>query len=369
MSQGRGKKTGRGTRSPDKSTSLTEIDNMDSNKLCEISNTLSDILSVLRDLTKVIKDSPIMNKGADVVPVSTLNDISQTLSNISKSCTNQQTPNPIDIASSSFAETEALKVKGQIANIWDAKIERRKDAYWNYVKNKGHKETYAKWLNGERIVIPKYLQRKLFNNEHPDQRKLREAAVLHDFKTEIDLQELRSTQQMEKVKKIDKDMETLFKQKCSGPAEIILLEMWKAQATQNENISHRRWLKNEAWLKNYEDTFQRTHSETSPFFKIQTEQPTTYAEVTAKPKRKVPVSRQTQERGSLQAKQQNQLETIQTLLQQVQAQYNNQERNRNGVRPRRQSRQRNNALSGPITVNSDNEDNFLEDSTSTETLT
>ena len=49
-----------------------------------------------------------------------------------------------------------------------------------------HEYNYTKLLNGDAIVIPKYLQRKQFNNEHPAQRKFREAAVLHGFKTEID---------------------------------------------------------------------------------------------------------------------------------------------------------------------------------------
>ena len=51
--------------------------------------------------------------------------------------------------------------------------------------------------------------------------------VLHDFKTEIDLQELRAKQQMEKVQKIDSDMEKIFQEKCNGPVADMLMEMWK----------------------------------------------------------------------------------------------------------------------------------------------
>ena len=52
-------------------------------------------------------------------------------------------------------------------------------------------------------MIPQYLQRKQFNNEQSEQRKLHEAAVLHDFKTEIDLRGLRATQKHEKVNRLD----------------------------------------------------------------------------------------------------------------------------------------------------------------------
>ena len=155
-----------------------------------------------------------------------------------------------------LAEEEASRAKAQISNIWDTKLERRKDAYWNYTKNKRHNETNTKWLNSDHIVIPQYLQRKQFN-EQPDQRKLREAAVLHDFKTETDLRGLRATHQHEKVNRLDSEMETLFqKKKCNGNAAKLLSETWKKQVSQNENISHRRWLKSEKWLT----TMRRTSS-------------------------------------------------------------------------------------------------------------
>ena len=48
--------------------------------------------------------------------------------------------------------------------------------------------------------------------------KIREAAVLNDFKTEIDLKSLRASQQEEKVKRLDSEMETLFKERSSSSA-------------------------------------------------------------------------------------------------------------------------------------------------------
>ena len=66
--------------------------------------------------------------------------------------------------------------------------------------------------------MPQYLQRKQFNNEHPEQRKIRKAAVLDDFKLEIDLKGLRASQQEEKVKRLDSEMETLFKERSSSSA-------------------------------------------------------------------------------------------------------------------------------------------------------
>ena len=68
-------------------------------------------------------------------------------------------------------------------------------------------------------MIPQYLQRKQFNNEQTDQRKVREIAVLNDFKTETDSKGLyvRANQQEEKAKRRDNAIATLFKDR-SRPA-------------------------------------------------------------------------------------------------------------------------------------------------------
>ena len=132
-----------------------------------------------------------------------INELSQTLRNISETISTKQSTNTIQQSTNGLAEEEASRAKAQIFNIWDTKLEKRNDAYWNYTKNKGHNESYPKWLNSDQIVIPQYLQRKQFNNEQPDQRKLPEAAVLHDFKTETDLHGQRATQQHEKVNRLE----------------------------------------------------------------------------------------------------------------------------------------------------------------------
>ncbi|MCG8047965.1 MAG: hypothetical protein N0E48_20490 [Candidatus Thiodiazotropha endolucinida] len=283
----------------------------------------------------------------------------------------QQPTTTTEACSQTLAENEATKVKAQITKIWDAKLERRKDAYWNYVKNKGHNDMYSKWLNSDQIVIPQYLQKKQFNNEHPDQRKLREAAVLHDFKTETDLRGLRASQQQEKAQRIDGEMETLFQDRCSGNAAKILSQMWKAQVSQNEKISHKRWLKNEKWLTNYEENFKNSHVTSNPYFKLENREQATYAQVAAKPKKKTPTSREGTTTPTPQQTKQISLETIQTLLQQIQT-----EKTKEAPRPQRKQTRRTRwqpsrqqtSRDDAIFVQSDNDDDFLEESTSTETL-
>ena len=388
MSQGKEtKRKTKATRTPNKSTSLTDMEETEIGKLSEISDKLTEIFTAIKELTNVIKDSSIISSQVDAVPVNpAIDELSRTLQNITQTISSQQGTSTTNSGSISTAGDEAAKVKAQITHIWDTKIERRKDAYWNHVKNKGHSDTYSKWLNSDKIVIPQYLQRKEFNNEHPDQKKVRETAVLNDFKTEIDLKSLRANQQEEKVKRIDNEMDTLFKEKGSTAAAKILSDMWQAQASQNEKISHRRWLKNEKWLKDYEENFKQAHISSSPFFIVKKREPATYAEVTKQPKKKTPTSsgvttlprkKTPYNQQGITVQEQRQkgqpnLEAIQTLLQQVQTQLNNQVAPKQQPKPRKTNRQATRPktyLYEPVVVHSDNDEDFLYDSASTETLT
>ena len=374
MAEEKGKKKAETTRSPKKSTSLKGMEETEITKLGEISNKLSDILSAIKDLTNVIKDSPLVSKPNDVTPVNpAINELSQTLRNISETISTQQSTNTVETNSNVLAEEEASRVKAQIFNTWETKLERRKDAYWNYTKNKGHNETYSKWLNNDQMVIPQYLQKKQFNNEQPEQRKLREAAVLHDFKTEIDLRGLRATQQYEKVNRLDSEMDTLFQEKCSGNAAKLLSDTWRKQVSQNEKISHRRWLKSDKWLNDYAENFKQSHINSNPYFKLEVRENATYAEVTSRPKQKSPTNQQNVRAADSQPKQQTTLNTIQTLLQQVQSQLITdapQPQRKPTRRAQRKQTRPQTSQYNPTLGQLDNDgDDFLEESTSTETIT
>ena len=86
------------------------------------------------NFTNVIKDSPLDSKPNDVTKRWILN---QTIST-------QQSTNTVEPSPNVLAEEEVSRMKAHISNIWETKLERRKDAYWNYIKNKGHNETFSK---------------------------------------------------------------------------------------------------------------------------------------------------------------------------------------------------------------------------------
>ena len=96
----------------------------------------------------------------------------------------------------------------------------------------------------------------------------------------------------------------------------------KKQVSQNENISHRRWLKSEKWLNDYAGNFKQFHVNSNLYIKLVVRENATYAEVTINPKKKSPPYQQSVKAVNPQPKQQMTLDTIQTLLQQVQSQLN-----------------------------------------------
>ena len=93
----------------------------------------------------------------------------------------------------------------------------------------------------------------------------------------------------------------------------------------------------------------------------------TYAGVTALPKRKVASNKQRVSNNAQRQTKQPNLEAVQTLLQQVQDQLNGQTVQ---PKPRKTNNQTIQSKKNiPIVVHSDNDDDFLFDSASTETLT
>ena len=166
-------------------------------------------------------------------------------------------------------------------------------------------------------------------------------------------------------------METLFQEKCNGNAAKLLSETWKKQVSQNENISHRRWLKSEKWLNDYAENFKQSHANSSPYFKLQVRENATYAELTSNPKKKSPPYQQSVKAVDPQPTQQTTLDTIQTLLQKVKSQLNTeapkQQRKPTRRAERKQTRPQTSKYSPSLIDLDDNED-FLEESTSTETI-
>ena len=105
---------------------------------------------------------------------------------------------------------------------------------------------------------------------------MRARAVLSDFKTEIELRDLRAKQHEERYKQFDEDIERYLKTKGTERVVNTLLQMWKAEASHQETISHKRWQRSKKWLETYKTNFLQEYWDKDSFFKTTddwTEQP------------------------------------------------------------------------------------------------
>ncbi|MCG8094141.1 MAG: hypothetical protein JAZ17_11040 [Candidatus Thiodiazotropha endolucinida] len=150
-------------------------------------------------------------------------------------------------------------------------MKKRKESFWNMTKNSGHHETYIRWIEGKTIIVPRYLQRKRFANEQENQTTIRANAALNDFRAEIELKKLRAEHSSKRFSDIDKEIIDFFKDKPTGLTQEMLITMWTNEAVRNEEISKRRWKRNEKWLHQYAANFLQEYKDQNPFFKASSE--------------------------------------------------------------------------------------------------
>ncbi|MCG7874811.1 MAG: hypothetical protein N0C90_00595 [Candidatus Thiodiazotropha endolucinida] len=260
--------------SPSNSTSSILNNPTENKQLDEISSTLSLILKAITDLTDVMKGTRenITTANADTAVAGLPNIMKYIEDEIGRktaSCVNTNTPaEKMEDDCLNFIKNGAMLIKSSIATLWEKKLKARKNAYWGYVRNSGNLGFHEKWISANPgLVLPRKIQKFEIINENEAQRALRERAILHEFRTEIEMEKLKTEACIERYRKIDQEMTELISSKCSGPKADFLLEQWRINVQRNEDISHKRWANNEKWLKSYEEDFLKTYEQSNPFFK------------------------------------------------------------------------------------------------------
>lgn len=170
-------------------------------------------------------------------------------------------------------EQEALKIKDSIKIIWNQKLTKRKQEYWQKCRNENLSKTYETWRNRTPIILPQKLQLREINGEPDDQHRVRERQVIDNFKTERELLDLRAQTHEEHFKKIDEEMHSIISQKTNGRRRTLLLDMWRNDCKREEDISSKRWEGNNLkWNRKYENLFTEKYNDSNPFiFKGQIE--------------------------------------------------------------------------------------------------
>lgn len=251
----------------------TALEQRQGRKLNEISRKLSLILSAIENLTETLKEnqtSARQETSAD--NSSAITEITNVLTQLSERIPPQTSSQPTTTTSAPIYEDEASKIKTAMSNLWSYKLNKRKEAYWNMVKNQGHRDKYQDWVEREKIIVPRFLQKKEFTNEHEDQKAVRAKAALNDFKAEIELRDLRAKQHEERYKQLDEEMERCLKTKGDERVINSLLQMWRSETNYQESISVKRWQRSAKWLDDYETKFLQEYHDKNSFFKTTDDQ-------------------------------------------------------------------------------------------------
>lgn len=162
---------------------------------------------------------------------------------------------------------EAERIKQSIIQKWNICLRNRRIQFWNYLKNQKKSDIYLSWLETSPITLPRKLQFKEIPDEPEQQRRRREKLAMDQFQAEIDLLQMRGKANEEKYENTDLEMENLIREKSHGNVQKNLIELWKSDCTQQEEISKARWIKEEEWFEKYKTDFQNSNENTNPFFK------------------------------------------------------------------------------------------------------
>ena len=140
---------------------------------------------------------------------------------------------------------------------WNQAIRNRRIQYWNYLKNHNKAEIYLSWLQTSPITLPRKLQFKEIPDEPEPQRRRREKLAMDNFQAEIDLLQMRARANEEKFETTDFEMEQLIKEKSNGNVQKNLIQLWKSDCSQEEEISIERWRKSNIWFEKYREIQRR----------------------------------------------------------------------------------------------------------------
>jgi hypothetical protein len=239
----------------------------------DISRTLGKISQTLTKVLKYMTEN--VRTEAPVTQVSNIdpNNLTMTLNAINDLVDVTRQQQPILLESNQITlQQEACKIKSSLSNIWNVNLSKRRQEYWQHLRNENQRKTYEEWKKSTPIILPQKLQMKEIQGEPDDQRRKRERQVLDNYRTEIELLELRSQSHAARVKQIDDEMDTLFGQKTNGQREILLKKLWRDECNHEEEISNKRWQsKNAVWLKKYAESFIKEYDNKNPFIKTNTQ--------------------------------------------------------------------------------------------------
>ena len=98
---------------------------------------------------------------------------------------------------------EVLKQQQGIIKIWKSQINKRKQLYWHSLNCENTAAIYATWIQKDKKIIPKKFLLKFIRNEDPQEKRIRQQAVINEFQNEINLLNVRAERHHTNCKRTD----------------------------------------------------------------------------------------------------------------------------------------------------------------------
>ena len=221
---------------------------VDTGLLKEISKKLTTLIKEVKDMNSNLNDLKEQTVAKTVVPVADDNGdpLRETLGQIEnyfERISSQQpeaaaTQEPI--TTNLLIEEKALRIKSRMSNMWDNNLKARRLAYWQSYRNKNIANKYAEWQELDLVIVPQWLQMKYIPNEPENFTKKREKQVLDNFKTEVEILNLRQQNQEEKYQGTDNKMKEELSKLATGERRNALLKLCDDDCKRNEAAGRRK---------------------------------------------------------------------------------------------------------------------------------
>ena len=144
---------------------------------------------------------------------------------------------------SAEAESKAaiFRSRKRIMDTWKQHLNKRKQLHWHSLNNYNTAVIYETWLNNEKKIVPRKFLMKEIPNEDPNEKYIRQQAVINKFQAEIQLLKTRAERHKSNYTKVDEEMANFLQRKFNGNELIELTKLWDEDITNEEEKSQSKW--------------------------------------------------------------------------------------------------------------------------------
>ncbi len=154
-------------------------------------------------------------------------------------------------------EQAATQFRKSIIHMWKDRLNKRKTAFWDYLKNEKQADIYYDWSENKPVILPEKLIPKLPEGESQQEHQSRINESLSKFKALHERMIHKSRDYYHKMEGYDQEMLAYFAKHCNNdkPLTSKLSKMWFNECEAQEKVSQERWKNKAAWFSQYKTDF------------------------------------------------------------------------------------------------------------------